>query len=76
MDAPLSLVPATDQHEPVRVLTDFIETTHWPEAIGGAIEELLLKQIIHTVKEVEMLLLNEGYAIGQLAVAAEKFLLR
>ena len=76
MDAPLSLVPATDQNEPVRVLTDFLETTHWPEAIGGAIEELLLKQVIHTVREVERMLLSEGYVIGQLAVEAEKFLLR
>ena len=76
MDAPLSLVPATDQNEPVRVLTDFLETTHWPEAIGGAIEELLLKQVIHTVREVERMLLSEGYVIGQLAFEAEKFLLR
>ena len=76
MDAPLSLVPGSDRNEPVRVLTDFAETTHWPEAVSGAIEELLLKQVMHTVREVERMLLSEGYVLGQLAVEAEKFLLR
>mgnify|MGYP000851908593 CR=1 FL=1 len=76
MNAPLSLVPGSDQNEPVRVLTDFLETTHWPEAIGGAIEQLLLKQVVHTVREVEKMLLSEGYVIGQLAVEAEQLLIR
>lgn len=76
MDAPLSLVPGSDRNEPVQVLTDFLETAHWPEAVGGAIEELLLKQVLHTVREVERMLLSEGYVLGQLAVEAEKFLLR
>jgi len=75
MDAPLSLVSGSAQHEPIKVLTDFLETTHWPEAMGGAIEQLLLKQVIHTVREVEKMLLSEGYVIGQLAVEAEKLLL-
>ena len=76
MDAPLSLVPGSDRNEPVQVLTDFLETVHWPEAVGGAIEELLLKQVLHTVREVERMLLSEGYVLGQLAVEAEKFLLQ
>jgi len=76
MDTPLSLVPGSLQHTPIHVLTNLLETTHWPEALGGAIEQLLLQQVVHTVKEVEKLLLSEGYVIGQLAVEAEKFLLR
>jgi hypothetical protein len=75
MDAPLSLVSGSVQHEPVKVLANLIETMHWPEAISGAIEELLIKQVVHTVREVEKMLLSEGYVIGQLAVEAEKLLL-
>lgn len=74
MDAPLSMVPSAVRHEPVKVLSDFLETTHWPEAVSGAIEELLLKQVVHTVREVERMLLSEGYVIGQLAIEAEKLL--
>ena len=76
MNAPLSLVPGSDRNEPVQVLTDFLETNHWPEVIGGAIEQLLLKQIVHTVREVERMLLSEGYVIGQLATEAEHLLSR
>ena len=75
MDAPLSLVSGPVQHEPVKVLANLMDTTHLPEAISGAIEELLLKQVVHTVREVEKMLLSEGYVIGQLAVEAEKLLL-
>jgi len=74
MDAPLSMVPGVVRHEPVKVLADFLDTAHWPEAVSGAIEELLLKQVVHTVREVERMLLSEGYVIGQLAIEAEKLL--
>jgi hypothetical protein len=42
--------------------------------MSGAIEQLLLKQIIHTVGEVEKMILSEGYVIGQLVAEAENLL--
>jgi hypothetical protein len=74
MDAPLSLVPGSDRGEPVNVVIKFLETTHWPEVMSGAIEQLLLKQIIHTVGEVEKMILSEGYVIGQVVAEAENLL--
>ena len=75
MESPFSLLGGQHQHHVVQKANDYIETTHFPAALSEAIEELLVKQVLHTVNQVERMLMSEGYVVGQLAIEAEKLVL-
>ena len=53
METPLSLISGEERHLPVQAVSDYLETTHWPQELGGSIENLLVKQAAHTVKEIQ-----------------------
>ena len=74
METPLSLISGAERHLPIQTVSDHLETTHWPQELGGSIENLLGKQAAHTVKEIQQLLVSEGLRIEQLTCIAEKLL--
>ena len=74
METPLSLISGEERHLPVQAVSDYLETTHWPQELGGSIENLLIKQAAHTVKEIQQLLVSDGLRIEQLTCIAEKLL--
>lgn len=75
MDSPLSLLSGQHQYHVIQKASDYLETTHFPSVLGEAIEDLLIKQVLHTVNQVERMLISEGYVVGQLAIEAEKLVL-
>ena len=75
MDSAFSVLCGQHQYHISQKVLDSIETTHFPATLGEAIEELLIKQIVHTVNQVQRMLMNEGYVVGQLAIEAEKLIL-
>ena len=75
MESPFSLLGGQHQHHVVQKASDYIETTHFSGILSEAIEELLVKQVLHTVHQVERMLMSEGYVVGQLAIEAEKLVL-
>lgn len=75
MNSPISLLDGHHQHNLVQRVSEFTDTTHFPSVLSEAIEELLVKQVLHTVNQVEKMLMSEGYVIGQLAIEAEKLVL-
>jgi len=75
MESPFSLLSGEHQYHISQKVFDHIETTHFPAALSSAIEELLIKQVVHTVNQVQRMLMNEGYVVGQLAIEAEKLIL-
>ena len=72
MDTPLSLLGSLHQNQIIQHVSDYMDTTHWPSVLSTAIEELLIKQVIHTVNEVTKVVLNEGYVLEELIIEAEK----
>ena len=74
MDSLFSLLAGQHRHHVVNQATEYVETTHFPSALSKAIEELLIRQVSHTVNQVEHLLINEGYVISQLAIEAKKLI--
>ena len=75
MESPFNLLGGQHQHHVLQKATDYMETTHFPAVLSEAIEELLIKQVLHTVNQVERMLMSEGYVVGQLAIEAEKLVL-
>ena len=75
MESPFSLLSGQHQYHVLQNVSDHIDTTHFPAVLGSAIEELLIKQVLHTVNQVERMLINGGYVVGQLAIEAEKLVL-
>jgi len=79
MDSPFSLLDGHHTHKAVQKVLEHTEdvavTTHFPAVLGETIEELLIKQVLHTVDQVERLLVNEGYVVGQLVIEAEKLII-
>ena len=75
MESPFSLLAGQHQHNVIQKAHDYLETTHLPAVLSTAIEDLLIKQVLHTVNQVERMLINEGYVVGQLASEAEKLVL-
>ena len=75
MNAPMSLLDGHHQYHLVQRVSEYIDTTYFPSVLSEAIEELLIKQVLHTVNQVEKMLMSEGYVIGQLAIEAEKLVL-
>ena len=75
MESPFSLLGGQHQYHVLQKAADYLETTHFPEVLSEAIEELLVKQVLHTVNQVERMLMSEGYVVGQLAIEAEKLVL-
>jgi len=75
MESPFSLLGGQHQHHLIQKTSDYLETAHFPAVLSEAIEELLIKQVLHTVNQVERMLMSEGYVVGQLALEAEKLVL-
>ena len=75
MDSPFSLLGGQHQYHVIQKTANYIETNHLPAVLSEAIEELLVKQVLHTVNQVERMLMSEGYVVGQLAIEAEKLVL-
>jgi len=75
MDSPLSLLSGQHQYHVIEKVNNYVETTHFPSILSEAIEELLIKQVLHTVNQVQRMLINEGYVAGQLVIEAEKLIL-
>ena len=75
MDSPFSVLAGQHQHHVIQKAHEYLETTHFPAVLSSAIEELLIKQVLHTVNQVERMLINEGYVVVQLASEAEKLVL-
>ena len=75
MDSPLSLLRGQHQYHVIQKTSDYLETPHFPSILGEAIEDLLIKQVLHTVNQVQHMLMSEGYVVGQLAIEAEKLVL-
>ena len=75
MNSPISLLDGHHQYKLVQRVSEFTDTSHFPSVLSEAIEELLVKQVLHTVNQVEKMLMSEGYVIGQLAIEAEKLVL-
>jgi len=75
MDSPFSLLSGQHQYHVIQKATNYIETTHFPAVLSEAIEELLIKQVLHTVNQIERMLMSEGYVVGQLVIEAEKLIL-
>ena len=72
MDTPLSLLDNLHRNQIIQYMSDYMDTTHWPSVLSTAIEELLVKQVLHTVNEVTKIVLNEGYVLEELMIEAEK----
>jgi len=74
MDSLFSLLAGQYRDHVVNQATEYVETLYFPSALSKAIEELLIRQVSHTVNQVEHLLINEGYVISQLAIEAKKLI--
>ena len=75
MISPFSLLAGHHQFYAIQKAMNYVETTHFPSVLSESIEELLIKQVVHTVNQVERMLMDEGYVVGQLAIEVEQLIL-